>query len=72
MVKVEDYEHRRFCVPHPLFRKIIIVFGPYISSDSHHPNPTQMERIYRAFLFQEFPSVEDDVFSLLVEISRKC
>jgi len=24
---------------------------PYISSDSHHPNPTQTERIYRAFLF---------------------
>jgi hypothetical protein len=24
---------------------------PYIFSDSHHPNPTQTERIYRAFLF---------------------
>jgi hypothetical protein len=23
---------------------------PYISSRSHHPNPTQTERIYRAFL----------------------
>jgi len=33
--------------------------------DSHHPNPTQMERVYRAFLFQEFPSVENDVFPFL-------
>jgi hypothetical protein len=31
--------------------KLVQIFWPYISSDSHHPNPTQMERIYRAFLF---------------------
>ncbi len=62
MVEVETHPDRRCQFSQALFGRVTEVFRPCISSDSHHPNPTQMERIYRAFLFLDFlPEGMDDL-----------
>jgi len=57
------------------YRKTVSFFKflqPYISSNSHHPNPTLTERIYRAFFLHQAFLDGVHEYSLLVEMRRKC
>ncbi len=48
-------------------------FQPYIFSDSHHPNPTNLERIYRAFFLpvSTFSLIRQEALELVTAFRRQ-